>query len=158
MNLRSLVSAALLLSSVMAWAPSFYANDERGKIIQNKSGEWMVEESRAREWESAHKLNEAAAVYRKVLHERQQLGLDLATERTALGKIYWAQGKNRQAEQQFKALLAERECASKGIDDITVAGVLCDYGDFLHAMGRKSESRQMKARAKSAEKRFQKED
>ncbi len=74
-----LISAALSLSLCMTVSAAFAADltPAQQEDLKIKSGEWMVESQKADQLNKQHKFAEAEALYKKILDERKELGLDL---------------------------------------------------------------------------------
>ncbi len=139
------------LSSIVMLSSACWANDiQVQEKIRIKSGEWMGQMRQVDKLKSQKKWDEAEAVIRKVMTERQELKLDLSSEKSGLARLYDSSGKTVEAEKMYKEVIADRE-THDGIDDFILVPVLNQYAEFLRAHGRAKEATPIEQRAKAIE-------
>jgi tetratricopeptide (TPR) repeat protein len=139
-----------LSSVVMLAAPSFANDIEVQEKIRMKSGEWMAEMRQVDKLKAQKKWDEAEAVIRNIMAERQELKLNLSGEKRSLSELYTASGKLAEAEKMYKEQISDRE-THDGIDDFILVPVLNQYAEFLRAHGRAKEAVPLEQRAKGIE-------
>jgi tetratricopeptide (TPR) repeat protein/predicted secreted protein len=131
-------------------APNPVAEQQRLDAIRLKSSVWMRMSRESEEYMKKKNWAEAERRIQQVLNERQKLGLDLASEKSALARLYVKAGQPQKAEVLFKAVVADRE-AAYGDDDFTLVYPLNEYADFLKSAGRNKEATVVKNRAAAIE-------
>ena len=135
-----LKQVVIALSSIVMLSSACWANDiQVQEKIRIKSGEWMGQMRQVDKLKSQKKWDEAEAVIRKVMTERQELKLDLSSEKSGLARLYDSSGKTAEAEKMYKEVIAGRE-TKDGIEDFILVPVLNQYGEFLRAHGRAKET------------------
>ncbi len=146
-----LKQVVIALSSIVMLSSACWADDiEVQEKIRMKSGDWMAQMRQVDKLKAQKKWDEAEAVIRKVMAERQELKLNLSSEKSALGNLYNSAGKTAEAEKMYKELIADREIPD-GIEDFILVPVLNQYAEFLRAHGRAKEAVQIEQRAKAIE-------
>jgi tetratricopeptide (TPR) repeat protein len=148
MNLNLLAATILILGASIATDP--VAEQRKQDQIRLHSAAWMKLIREADDFTQKKQWTNAEQKLQQVLQERQQLGLDLSGEKSALAKLYANAGEKDKAEQFFKEVLKERETAY-GDDDYTLIYPLNQYADFLKSVGRNSEATALTKRAEAIE-------
>jgi tetratricopeptide (TPR) repeat protein len=145
------ISAALIVSLCLSLSAG-YASDTQTPAqleeIKIKSGKWMEQTQQAEQLSKKHKFEEPEAIYKKILAERKELGLDLSGQQNTLGWFYANWGKNDLAEQQFKDQLASVE-ENAGLNEMMLCYPLEEQAKFLDKVGRKDEAKKLRARIKT---------
>ncbi|HEY9677779.1 MAG TPA: hypothetical protein V6C76_07205 [Drouetiella sp.] len=148
-----LISAALTLSIALSLSASIAvkATDltpAQQEEVRVKSGVWMDDNRKAEALSKQHKFAEAEALYKKVLSEREALGLDTSQEHYNLAWFYANFGKNDLAEEEFKQELAVVEKNSM-LDEMHSVFPLQEHAKFLDKIGKKAEAAKLRAKAKA---------
>lgn len=141
------LSISLCLSASAVTAAAFAADltPAQQEEVQIKSGEWMVQTQKADKLNKAHKFAEAEAIYKKILNERKDLGLDLSAQQNGLGWFYANWGKNDLAEQAFNDQFASVQ-KSALLDEMQYCYPLEEHAKFLDKIGKKDEAKKLRAR------------
>lgn len=142
-----LISAALSLSLCLTISAAFAADltPAQQEDLKIKSGEWMVESQKADQLNKQHKFAEAEAIYKKILDERKELGLDLSAQQNGLAWFYANWNKNDLAEQYFNDQFASVE-KSALLDQMQYCYPLEEHAKFLERIGKKDEAKKLRAR------------
>ncbi|HIA52297.1 MAG TPA: tetratricopeptide repeat protein [Candidatus Melainabacteria bacterium] len=141
----------IALSSVVMLSGACWANDiEVQEKIRTKSGEWMAQMRQVDKLKAQKKWDEAEAIIRKIMDERQELKLNLSGEKRSLAELFTASGKLADAEKMYKEQIADRE-THDGVEDFILVPVLNQYAEFLRAHGRAKEAVPIEQRAKAIE-------
>lgn len=139
------------LSSLVLLSNACWANDiEMQERIRMGSSQWMQQMRQVDKLKADKRWDEAEATIRKIMAERQELKLDLSSEKRALAEIYDASGKTAEAEKMYKELVADRE-TKDGIDDFILIPMLNQYAQFLRKHGREKEAIPFEKRAAAIE-------
>jgi tetratricopeptide (TPR) repeat protein len=136
-----------LLALSCGVAATFATAEDNGEQVKLKSAKWMEMNNTATNLIKKGNFAEAEKIYKQILADRTELGLDLASERSTLADIYEKMHRNDDAKAQWETLLKEREKQAAGVDDTTVESILHDYAAFLTRIGKSSEAKPLKARA-----------
>ncbi|CAN5201734.1 hypothetical protein BH10CYA1_BH10CYA1_49160 [soil metagenome] len=141
------ISAALSLSLCLAVSAAFATDltPAQQEDVKVKSGEWMVQSQNAFQLNKQHKFAEAEAIYKKILEERKELGLDLSAQQNGLAWFYANWGKNDLAEQYFNDQFASVEKSSL-LDQMQYCYPLEEHAKFLEKIGKKNEAKKLLAR------------
>ncbi|MBS1996770.1 MAG: tetratricopeptide repeat protein [Cyanobacteria bacterium SZAS LIN-2] len=154
--LAGLLASLVLISSGLqahcqSAEPAPKQTPDQLEQIKLKSAKWGEERQKATALETAKKYPEAEAIYKGIIAERQNLGLDLCSEYDALGLLYLKMGKKAEAEETFKAMIADRSKLN-GDKDPQVVWPLNEYAACLDKLGKKDEAKKARAQAAAIEK------
>lgn len=149
-----LLALTIALGNLIAFPLSVSAQTEedRSQKIKHMSAVWMKRMKEAEELSAAGKFEEAEALYRETLKEREDLKLDLLTERIALAKLYEKLKRKQDAAAQYKNLIEERRKQAGEQEDITVAFPIREYAAFLKRTGDKTGAAKLEADVNRIEK------
>ena len=150
MNRFITAAAALLVLSAAAARANDLTPDQQEEV-KLKSGKWMAMRQKAEALEKKSKFEDAAAIFKEIMSQRQTLGLDLLSEYDAMGSLYMSWGKPDAALKTYQDMVAAREKLN-GPDDPQVVYPLNQYAACLNKLGRKDEAKAMLARAASIQK------
>lgn len=153
-TIQTFLSLSILLFSM---SPNAFAliEEDRSEQIKLKSSEWMELRKKCDELIAARKYAEAEHILKRILGERELLGLDLASERSAIAQLYEKTHQLEKASQEYETLIKEREKQAGEQEDLTVSFALRQYADFLARTGKKDAAQKYSARAKSIDERSQ---
>ena len=153
LTLTAIILAATCLSSAqycLAAPKTAEQTPDQLEQIKLKSADWGAERQQATALTNAHKYQEAEAIYKKIIAEREGLLLDLSAEYDLLGQLYLTWGKKDDALAMYQKLVAIKEKAN-GADDDQMVFPLNQYADCLAKLGHKDDAAKMRARVKKIE-------
>jgi tetratricopeptide (TPR) repeat protein len=124
---------------------------DQAEQIKLRSGKWSEQDMKADALVKKAKYQEAEALYKQSLVDRQAFCLDLFPEYEHLGALYLKWGKKDEAEKTFKDMVANRESLD-GPNELQVVYPLNEYADCLDQNGKKNEAKAIRARAAAIQK------
>lgn len=153
-SLKRITNILLAVSVAMNLQTPTLAMSEADKAeaVQEKSAVWLRQSKKAENLVSSGKQQEAIAIYREILKERNELGLRPSNERIELAKLLAKDSKTKsEAEAIYKDMISETE-REFGADDFCMSFPLGLYADFLKSEKRGEEEKKIRDRMVFVEK------
>jgi tetratricopeptide (TPR) repeat protein len=145
---------SILVSLILAISPAFaldsITDQQKMDQIRLKSAIWMKLIRESDDFAKKKDWTQAESRIQQVLSDREKFGLDLASERSSLARLYAKAGQKDKADRMFQLVISQRETAY-GDDDFTLVYPLNEYADYLTTTGRAAQAKALKKRAAAIE-------